>query len=254
MDVQGKAAVVTGGGSGLGAATARLLASKGAKVAVLDVNQDGIDGVAKEIGGLAIKCDVTDEASIRSSLAEAKAAHGAARIVVNCAGVATGERIVGREGPADIARFRKVIEINLIGSFAMLNLAANDMATEEPVTADGERGVIINTASVAAFDGQIGQGAYSASKGGVVGMTLPAARELAKFGIRVMTIAPGLLETPMLTGMPQQVYDSLVATTLFPKRLGKPEEYAAMALHICENSLLNGETIRLDGAVRLAPK
>jgi len=254
MDVQGKAAVVTGGGSGLGAATARLLASKGAKVAVLDVNQDGIDGVAKEIGGLAIKCDVTDEASIRSSLAEAKAAHGAARIVVNCAGVATGERIVGREGPADIARFRKVIEINLIGSFAMLNLAANDMATEEPVTADGERGVIINTASVAAFDGQIGQGAYSASKGGVVGMTLPAARELANFGIRVMTLAPGLLETPMLTGMPQQVYDSLVATTLFPKRLGKPEEYAAMALHICENSLLNGETIRLDGAVRLAPK
>lgn len=254
MDVQGKAAVVTGGGSGLGAATARLLASKGAKVAVLDVNEDGIKAVAGEIGGLAIKCDVTDEASVRSALEAAKAAHGAARIVVNCAGVATGERIVGREGPSDLPRFRKVIEINLIGSYSVLNLAANDMAKEEPVTEDGERGVIINTASVAAFDGQIGQGAYSASKGGIAGLTLPAARELAKFGVRVVTIAPGLLETPMLTSMPPQVYESLVATTLFPKRLGKPEEYAALAAHICENSLINGETIRLDGSVRLAPK
>ena len=254
MDVQGKAAVVTGGGSGLGAATARLLASKGAKVAVLDVNEDGIKAVAGEIGGLAVKCDVTDEASVRSALETAKAAHGAARIVVNCAGVATGERIVGREGPSDLARFRKVIEINLIGSYSVLNLAANDMAKEEPVTEDGERGVIINTASVAAFDGQIGQGAYSASKGGIAGLTLPAARELAKFGVRVVTIAPGLLETPMLTSMPPQVYESLVATTLFPKRLGKPEEYAALAAHICENSLINGETIRLDGSVRLAPK
>ena len=254
MDVQGKAAIVTGGGSGLGAATARLLAEKGAKVAVLDVNEEGIAAVAKEIGGIAIKCDVTDADNIQAALDEAKAAHGVARIVVNCAGVATGERIVGREGPSDLDRFKKVININLIGSFAMLNLAANDMAKEEPVNDDGERGVVINTASVAAFDGQIGQGAYSASKGGVVGMTLPAARELAKFGIRVVTIAPGLLETPMLTNMPPQVVESLVATTLFPKRLGKPEEYAKLAAHICENALINGETIRIDGSVRLAPK
>lgn len=254
MDVQGKAAIVTGGGSGLGAATARLLASKGAKVAVLDVNQDGVAAVAKEIGGIGIPCDVTDETSVRAALDAAKVAHGVARIVVNCAGVATGERIVGREGPSDLARFRKVIEINLIGSFSVLNLAAYDMAGEAPVNDDGERGVVINTASVAAFDGQIGQAAYSASKGGIAGLTLPAARELAKFGIRVVTIAPGLLETPMLTNMPPQVVDSLVATTLFPKRLGKPDEYAALAVHICENALLNGETIRLDGAVRLAPK
>ena len=254
MDVQGKAAVVTGGGSGLGAQTARLLASKGARVTVLDVNQAGIDEVAGEIGGLAVKCDVTDEASIKAALATARAKHGTACIVVNCAGVATGARIVGREGPSELAQFRRTVEINLIGSFAVLNLAANDMAAEEPVTDDGERGVIINTASVAAFDGQIGQAAYSASKGGIAGLTLPAARELAKFGIRVVTIAPGLFETPMLSGMPQQVYDSLIATTLFPKRLGKPEDYAALALHICENSMLNGETIRLDGAVRLPPK
>ncbi|MEO0392989.1 MAG: SDR family NAD(P)-dependent oxidoreductase [Pseudomonadota bacterium] len=254
MDVQGKAAVVTGGGSGLGAATARLLAAKGAKVAVLDVNEDGVAAVAKEIGGLGITCDVTDEAAIRQALDEAKAAHGVARIVVNCAGIATGERIVGREGPSDLDRFKKVIGINLIGSFAMLNLAANDMAQEDPVNDDGERGVVINTASVAAFDGQIGQAAYSASKGGVAGLTLPAARELAKFGIRVVTLAPGLLETPMLTNMPPQVVESLVATTLFPKRLGKPDEYAALAVHVCENALINGETIRIDGSVRLAPK
>ncbi|MBV6631583.1 MAG: SDR family oxidoreductase [Alphaproteobacteria bacterium] len=254
MDVQGLAAIVTGGGSGLGAATAKLLASKGAKVALLDVNQEGMDAVAKEIGGLAIKCDVTDDDAVKAAVDQANAAHGVARIVVNCAGVATGERIVGREAPYDIGRFRKTVEINLMGTFSVMNYAANAMAKEEPVTDDGERGVIINTASVAAFDGQVGQAAYSSSKAAVAGMTLPAARELSKFGIRVNTVAPGLMETPMMSGMPPQVYESLVATTLFPKRLGKPEEYAELALHICENSMLNGETIRLDGSVRLAPK
>lgn len=254
MDVQGAAAIVTGGGSGLGAAAARLLGARGAKVAVLDLNEDGINKVAGEIGGIAVRCDVTSEEQVSAALAQASEAHGVARIVVNCAGIATGDRIVGREGPYPLEKFAKTININLIGSFIVLNLAANAMAQLEPVTEDGERGVVINTASVAAFDGQIGQVAYSASKGGVVGMTLPAARELAKFGIRVVTVAPGLLETPMLEGMPEKVYESLIATTVFPKRLGKPDEFALMAVQIVENGLLNGETIRLDGAVRLPPK
>ena len=247
------AAVITGGGSGLGAATARRLAAHGVKVAVLDVNLDAATAVAAEIGGVAIACNVTDEAATETALATARAAHGVERILVNCAGVAPGQRILGRDGPMPLSDFRKAVEINLIGSFNLLRLSAFAMSSLEPLE-DGERGVIINTASVAAYEGQIGQAAYSASKGGVVGLTLPAARELAKFGIRVVTIAPGLMETPMLMNMPPQVTESLVASTLFPHRLGRPDEYAALVEHIVSNSLINGETIRLDGAVRLAPK
>jgi NAD(P)-dependent dehydrogenase (short-subunit alcohol dehydrogenase family) len=253
MKISGIAAVVTGGGSGIGAAIGRRLAACGAKVALLDVNQSNCETVAKEIGGLGLACDVTDAASAQSALDAAKAKHGAARLVVNCAGIATAGRILGREGPHDLGLFRKVIEVNLIGSFNILRLAAQDMTTLEPM-ADDERGLIVNTASVAAYEGQIGQAAYSASKGGIVGLTLPAARELAKFGIRVVTIAPGLIETPLFANLSPEAVQSLVASTLFPHRLGKPEELAALVQHIAENVLINGETIRADGAIRLAPK
>lgn len=254
MEIKGMAAVVTGGGSGMGAETARHLAKAGAKVAVLDINKANADAVAKEIGGVAFECDVTSEASAKAALDSAKAAHGPVRILMNCAGIAPGARVVGKDGPHDLGFFTKVITVNLIGTFNMLRLAATEMSTLDVLNDTGERGVIINTASVAAYEGQIGQAAYSASKGGVVGMTLPAARELARFGVRVVTIAPGLIGTPMLTAMPQEVQDSLIATTLFPKRLGKPEEFSRLALHVVENAMINGETIRLDGAVRLAPK
>jgi NAD(P)-dependent dehydrogenase (short-subunit alcohol dehydrogenase family) len=254
MEIKGMAAVVTGGGSGMGAETARHLAKAGAKVAVLDINKANADAVAKEIGGIAFECDVTSEASAKAALDGAKAAHGPVRILMNCAGIAPGARVVGKDGPHDLGFFTKVITVNLIGTFNMLRLAATEMSTLDVLNDTGERGVIINTASVAAYEGQIGQAAYSASKGGVVGMTLPAARELARFGVRVVTIAPGLIGTPMLMSMPQEVQDSLVATTLFPKRLGKPEEFSRLALHVVENAMINGETIRLDGAVRLAPK
>ncbi len=253
MNVTGNAAIVTGGGSGMGAATGRALAATGAKVALLDVNREAAEAVAEEIGGLALACDVRDAAAAEQAIAAAREAHGAARIAVNCAGIATGGRIVGRDGPHDLELFRRTIEINLIGSFNILRLAAADMAALEPLE-DEERGVIVSTASVAAYDDQIGQAAYSASKGGIVGLTLPAARELARHGIRVMTIAPGLIATPMMTGLPQEVQDSLVATTLYPKRLGHAEEFADLVMHICANRLLNGEVIRLDGAVRLAPR
>ncbi len=253
MNVAGHAAIVTGGGSGMGAATGRALAATGAKVALLDVNREAAEAVAEEIGGLALACDVRDAAAAEQAIAAAREAHGATRIAVNCAGIATGGRIVGRDGPHDLELFRRTIEINLIGSFNILRLAAADMAALEPLE-DEERGVIVSTASVAAYDGQIGQAAYSASKGGIVGLTLPAARELARHGIRVMTIAPGLIATPMMTGLPQDVQDSLVATTLYPKRLGHAEEFADLVMHICANRLLNGEVIRLDGAVRLAPR
>ncbi len=254
MEIKGMAAVVTGGGSGMGAETARHLAKAGAKVAVLDINMANAEAIAKEIGGIAVECDVSSDSSAKAALETAKKAHGAARILMNCAGIAPAARVVGKDGPHDLGFFAKVITINLVGTFNMLRLAAADMSALEPVNDTGERGIIINTASVAAFEGQIGQAAYSASKGGVVGMTLPAARELARFGIRVVTIAPGLIGTPMLLSMSQEVQDSLVATTLFPKRLGKPEEFSRLALHIVENAMINGETIRLDGAVRLAPK
>ncbi|MBI1215845.1 MAG: SDR family NAD(P)-dependent oxidoreductase [Alphaproteobacteria bacterium] len=254
MDIKDVAAVVTGGGSGMGAETARQLAKGGARVAVLDLNGDNAEAVAKEIGGVAFQCDVSNEDSARTALEGAAKAQGIARILMNCAGIAPGARVVGKDGPHDLALFTKTITVNLIGTFNMLRLSAAAMSALEPVNDTGERGVIINTASVAAYEGQIGQAAYSASKGGVVGMTLPAARELARFGIRVVTIAPGLIGTPMLLNMPQEVQDSLIATTLFPKRLGRPDEFSSLALHVIDNAMINGETIRLDGAVRLAPK
>jgi NAD(P)-dependent dehydrogenase (short-subunit alcohol dehydrogenase family) len=249
-----KAAIISGGGSGLGAATARALAARGVKVALLDINPDAAKVVAAEIGGIAIRCDVTSAQSATQAVAEAASIHGPARIAVNCAGIAPPAKILGREGPHDLDLFRRVIEVNLIGSFNILRLAASGMATLEPLNADGERGVIINTASVAAFEGQIGQAAYAASKGGVHALTLPAARELARSGIRVATIAPGIFLTPMLLGLPQDAQDSLGKQVPFPSRLGKPDEYAALALHIIENSMINGETIRLDGAIRMAPR
>lgn len=253
MEVDGKAAIVTGGGSGLGAATARALAKAGAKVSLLDVNLAQAEAVAQDIGGRAFACDVSDAAAADAALSAAAEAFGEARILINCAGIAPATRVVGREGPHDLETFRKVIEVNLIGSFNMLRLFSDRAAKLDPLD-DGERGVVISTASVAAFDGQIGQAAYSASKGGVHAMALPIARELARFGIRIMTIAPGIFATPMLMGMPQEVQDSLGASVPFPSRLGQPEEYARLALHIIDNVMLNGETIRLDGAIRMAPK
>lgn len=253
MQVKGHAAIVTGGGSGLGAATARALAAAGAKVAVLDVNMDGANRVAKDIGGVAIKCDVGDAASAEAAVAEARAKHGVARILVNCAGIATAGRIVGKEGPMPLGDFARVINVNLIGTFNLMRLCAADMQTLGPL-ADGERGVIVSTASVAAYEGQIGQAAYSASKGGVVALTLPAAREFARFGIRVLAIAPGLFGTPMLLGMPQAVQDSLAASVPYPTRFGTPEEYGKLVMHMIDNVMLNGEVVRLDGAIRLQPK
>jgi NAD(P)-dependent dehydrogenase (short-subunit alcohol dehydrogenase family) len=253
MDIKGHAALITGGGSGLGAATAIMLANEGAKVALLDVNMDAANEVAKKTGGIAVKCDVTDAASTEAAVAEAKAKNGAARILVNCAGVGTPKRIVGRDGPMPLGDYEKVIKINLIGTFNAMRLAAADMSKLEPL-ADGERGIIICTASVAAYDGQIGQAAYASSKGGIVGLTLPAARELAQFGVRVTTIAPGIFKTPMLMGLAEEVQKSLAASVPFPQLLGRPEQYAALAKHMIENTYLNGEVVRLDGSLRMAPK
>lgn len=253
MDANGQVAVVTGGGSGLGEATARALAAKGAKVAVLDVGMDRASKVAADIGGQAFKCDVSNAESAESALAEVASQLGEPRILVNCAGIAIGAKTIGKDGPHPLDSYRKVIEVNLIGTFNMIRLVADRAAKLEPL-AGGERGVIVNTASVAAYDGQIGQAAYSSSKGGVVGMTLPVARDLARSGIRVVTIAPGIFMTPMMANMPQEVQDSLGAAVPFPSRLGRPDEYAALAVHIVENQMLNGETIRLDGAIRMAPK
>src|ERR1700744_3017311 len=253
MKISGIAAGVTGGGSGIGAATARHLASLGAKVTVLDVNQANAEAVAKEIGGLAQVCDVTKPESVQATLNAAAEKHGAARLVVNCAGIATGSRILGREGPHDLGLFKRVIEINLIGTFNVIRLAAQAMTTL-PELEDGERGCIVNTASVAAYEGQIGQAAYSASKGGIAALTLPAARELSKFGIRVVTMAPGLIWTPLFANLSPDAVESLNATTLFPHRRGMPEELVTLIQHIAENILINGEVIRADGAIRLAPK
>jgi NAD(P)-dependent dehydrogenase (short-subunit alcohol dehydrogenase family) len=253
MKISGIAAVVTGGASGLGAATARLLAAQGAKVALLDMNAASCEAVAKEIGGIALACDVTNAASSEAALKDAKAKHGAARLVVNCAGIAPAAKVVGKKGPHDLDLFRKVIEVNLIGTFNILRLAAADMMELSPLD-DNERGLIVNTASIAGYEGQIGQAAYSASKGGVIGLTLPAARELAASGIRVVTIAPGLVETPMFNNLAPQAVEALVAGTVFPQRLGKPDEYAKLVQHIAENVLLNGGTIRMDGAIRLGMK
>ncbi|MDH3640146.1 MAG: SDR family NAD(P)-dependent oxidoreductase, partial [Gammaproteobacteria bacterium] len=225
MNLHNQAAIVTGGASGMGAATARALAAAGAKVALLDLNHDALEAIAADSGGYALKCDVADAASAEAAVAEARERHGTARVLVNCAGIAPAKRIVGRDGPMPLDEFAAVIQVNLIGTFNLLRLVAADLYAVDPVNADGERGVIINTASVAAYDGQIGQAAYSASKGGVVALTLTAARDLSSQGIRVMTIAPGLIGTPMLLGLPEEVQESLAAQVPFPKRLGRPEEY-----------------------------
>ena len=253
MDVKGEAALVTGGASGLGAATVRALADAGAKVAVLDVNLDAAQAVAKEIGGFAVSCDVTGTDSVVAAFAAAREAHGPARVLINCAGIGEGRRILGREGPMPLEHFTRTIDVNLNGTFNALRLAAADMATMDPLD-DGERGLIVMTASVAAYEGQIGQAAYAASKGAIVGLTLPAAREFARFGIRVVTIAPGLFATPLFFTLPQDAQDRLAASVPFPTRFGKPEEYAHLVLHLAENVMMNGEVVRLDGAVRMAPR
>jgi NAD(P)-dependent dehydrogenase (short-subunit alcohol dehydrogenase family) len=253
MEINGQAALISGGGSGLGRATALALAQAGVRVAVLDLNEAAAVATAKKIGGLALACDVTSAEETEQAVAAARERHGPARIAVACAGIGTAGRIVGREGPLPLADFRRTVEVNLIGSFNLLRLAATDMTGLDPL-ADGERGLIVLTASVAAYEGQIGQAAYSASKGGLVSLTLPAARELARYGIRVVAIAPGIFATPMLAGLPQNVQDSLAASVPFPPRLGRPEEYAALVLDLCRNVMINGSVVRLDGALRMAPR
>ena len=252
MEIQGKVFIVTGGASGLGEGTARMLAAAGGTVVIADMQAEKGQAVAQAIGGVFVRCDVTSEADGQAVIAQATAL-GKLMGLVNCAGVAPAEKIVGKNGAHSLANFSKTISINLIGSFNMMRLAAEAMGKNEPEST-GERGVLISTASVAAYDGQIGQAAYAASKGGIVGMTLPIARDLARSGIRNMTIAPGIFGTPMLFGMPQEVQDALAAGVPFPSRLGKPEDFAKLVRHIFENDMLNGEVIRLDGAIRLAPK
>ena len=254
MQIKGQAALVTGGGSGLGEATARELARLGAKVAVLDVNLDNAKKVAADIGGIALQADVTSGPSMEAALAEAAAAHGPARILMQIAGIGTAKRVIGKDGnAASLEDFAKVVNVNLIGTYNAARLFAAACAKLEPME-EGERGAMVFTASVAAFDGQVGQQAYSASKGGVVGMMLPMARDLAQHGIRVCTIAPGLFNTPLMRTLPEPVQQSLAASIPFPSRLGKPEEFAELACHIVSNGHLNGEVIRLDGALRMAPR
>lgn len=256
MNLDQKVAVITGGASGLGLATARLFLEGGARVALLDLNEEQANTVASELGenALAVGVDVSDEQSAVAAVEKAIDSFGQIHINVNCAGIGVAARTVGREGPMSLRLFDRVIQINLVGTFNTLRLCAAAMQNNEPVNEIGERGVIINTASVAAFDGQIGQAGYSASKGGVVGMTLPIARDLSRDGIRVCTIAPGIFETPMMRGAPPNVRDPLVAAVQFPKRLGEADEFAALAKHIVENSYMNGETIRLDGGIRMQPR
>lgn len=253
MQVKGSIAIVTGAASGLGAATAEVLANAGAKLAVFDLNEDGAKATAQKLGGVGFGVDVSNAASVETAVAEVIKTMGRPSILVNCAGILQGERIVGREGPADLDAFSRVISVNLIGTFNMMRVAATAMSSNEPGPS-GERGVVINTASIAAYEGQIGQAAYAASKGGVASMTLPAARELARHGIRVVSIAPGMFGTPMVTALPDEMQEALASNIPFPKRLGDPAEYGRLALHICENQMINGETIRIDGAVRLEPK
>ena len=252
MDIAGKVFIVTGAASGLGEGTARMLAKEGGKVVVADVQADKGQALAQEIGGAFVKCDVTQEADAQAAVAKALSM-GKLMGLVNCAGIAIGAKTVGKDGPHPLASFAKVININLVGSFNMIRVAADAMCKNDPELTK-ERGVLINTASVAAYDGQIGQAAYAASKGGIAGMTLPIARDLARNGVRCMTIAPGIFGTPMLFGMPQEVQDALAASVPFPSRLGTPADYAKLVRHIVENEMLNGEVIRLDGAIRLAPK
>jgi NAD(P)-dependent dehydrogenase (short-subunit alcohol dehydrogenase family) len=253
MDLKNIPVIVTGGASGLGAATAKILAGAGAKVAVLDLNIDFAKKVAEEIGGIAIECNIADAIIAKEAIGKAKAEYGVARVLVNCAGIGGVSRIVGKEGPMPLENFERIIKVNLVGSFNMMRLVAAEMSIAEPLH-NGERGVIISTASVAAYEGQIGQAAYAASKGGVVSLTLPAAREFAQFGIRVNAIAPGLFETPLLQVLSAEAKASLSSSIPFPKRLGMADEYAKLVLHIVENSYLNGETIRIDGALRMQPK
>ncbi|MGE4411768.1 MAG: SDR family oxidoreductase [Sphingomonadales bacterium] len=259
MNIEGMAAIVTGGASGLGEASARALAAAGAKVAIFDLNAERGEAIAADIGGVCCVVDVTDEASLDAGFARARAAHGQERILVNCAGIATGEKTASRDKKSGeplahrIALFAKTVNINLIGTFACIAKSAAGMLTLDPL-ADGERGAIVNTASVAAEDGQIGQAAYAASKAGVKGMTLPVARDLMNEGIRCNVILPGILATPMLAGLPQNVQDSLAATVPFPKRLGAPSEYAETVLFLIRNGYVNGASLRLDGALRMAPR
>ena len=253
MNIEGQPAIVTGGGSGLGAATAEALVNAGARVALLDIDITRAEATAERIGASAHHCDVADAASAESAMAAAITAHGPPRLLVNCAGIGPAARIVGRDGPMPLAAFARVININLIGTFNLLRLAADAMSKAEPLET-GERGLIVNTASIAAYEGPVGQAAYAASKGGVASLTLPAARELARNAIRVVTIAPGIFRTPMLEALPDDVKASLGASVPFPARLGEPSEYAALVLHIVANTMLNGETIRLDGALRMAPR
>jgi NAD(P)-dependent dehydrogenase (short-subunit alcohol dehydrogenase family) len=255
MQIRDSVFIITGGASGLGAGTARLLVAGGAKLILADLNEAAGQALAVELGANArfVATNVADEASARACVDTAVSTFGGLHGLINCAGIAPAEKVLGRNGPHGFDVFARTITVNLIGSFNMIRLAAEAMSKGEPNSA-GERGVIVSTASVAAYDGQIGQAAYAASKGGVVGMTLPIARELARFGIRVMTIAPGIFETPMLLGMPLDIQDALGKMVPFPSRLGKPAEYAALVKHIVENEMLNGEVIRLDGAIRMAPK
>lgn len=253
MELKGKSFIVTGGGSGLGEATARVFAEAGARVTLFDVQEENGRRVAQEIGGRFLRVDVTDEDSVRRGVEEAAETHGGLRGVVNCAGVGAAQRVLGKSGPHPLDLFSRVLQVNLVGTFNVIRWAAAKMAASEAME-DGERGVIVNTASVAAYEGQIGQAAYSASKGGIVGMTLPIARELASYGIRVAGIAPGIFDTPMLGQLPDAVRQSLGAQVPFPPRLGQPREYGLLAKHIVENPMLNGEVIRLDGAIRMAPR
>lgn len=253
MDINNKVAIITGGASGLGAETAKHLASQGASVAILDLNLEAAQTLAAELGGLAVQTDVTDEQSVSQALQQITEQLGAPRILVNCAGIGTAGRVVGREGPLPLENFSKVIQINLIGTFNMIRLTAAIMSELEPLE-DNERGVIVSTASVAAYDGQIGQAAYSASKGGIVAMTLPIARELSRFGIRINTLAPGIFHTPLLDTLPPEAQQSLAAGIPFPSRLGKPSEFASLVETCITNTYINAETIRIDGGVRLTPK
>jgi NAD(P)-dependent dehydrogenase (short-subunit alcohol dehydrogenase family) len=253
MQIKNSVFLITGGASGLGAATARMAAENGGKVVVADLQAEAGEKFAQQIGGKFVRCDVTQETDGKAAVDAALKAFGGVHVLVNCAGIAVAEKTIGKEGPHALASFTRCITVNLIGTFNMIRLTADAMAKAVP-NASGERGVIINTASVAAFDGQIGQAAYSASKGGVVGMTLPVARDLSRNGIRVCTIAPGIFETPMLLGLPKEAQDSLGKQVPFPSRLGRPVEYAQLARAIIENEMLNGETIRLDGAIRMAPR
>lgn len=253
MKLSGESAIITGGASGLGGATAEALHEAGLKVALWDLNEEKGTEHAQKLGGVFCKVDVSKEDSVKGALTKTIAEIGAPRILINCAGIATGEKTIGKNGPHRLDAFRKVIDINLVGTFNCIRLVAEEMEKLDALE-DGERGVIINTASVAAFEGQVGQAAYSASKGGVVGMTLPIARDLMNVGIRCNTIAPGIFWTPMMAGMDQKVQDALAAMVPFPKRLGKPSEYASLALEICRNTMINGEVLRLDGAIRMQPR